>query len=100
MARGVAPGQLEGSTPRCHCQLARSRRTRVLYPYRIFVHVNSGWGKWGLGRRVVTAAVPAVGILGEKRPEAAMWWRENTPHLIAPRRYLVFHEEVCRIADI
>jgi hypothetical protein len=45
-------------------------------------------------------ALPAVGILGEKCPEAAVWWRENTPHLIAPRRYLIFHEEVCRIADI
>jgi len=45
-------------------------------------------------------ALPAFGILGEKSPEAAAWWRENTPHLIAPRRYLVFHEEVCRIADI
>jgi hypothetical protein len=30
----------------------------------------------------------------------AAWWRENAPHLIAPKRYLVFHEEVCRIADI
>jgi hypothetical protein len=27
----------------------------------------------------------------------AAWWRENAPHLIAPKRYLVFHEEVCRI---
>ncbi len=45
-------------------------------------------------------ALPAVGILGERSPEAAAWWRENTPHLIAPRRYLIFHEEVCRIADI
>jgi len=24
----------------------------------------------------------------------------EAPHLIAPKRYLVFHEEVCRIADI
>jgi hypothetical protein len=31
---------------------------------------------------------------------AAAWWRENTPHLIAPKRYLVLHEEVRRIADI
>lgn len=45
-------------------------------------------------------ALPAVGILGESSPEAAAWWRENTPHLIAPKRYLIFHEEVCRIADI
>ena len=45
-------------------------------------------------------AAPAVGILAKASPEAAAWWRENTPHLIAPKRYLVFHEEVCRIADI
>jgi hypothetical protein len=45
-------------------------------------------------------AVPAIGILAHASPEAAAWWRENTPHLIAPRRYLVFHEEVCRVAGI
>jgi hypothetical protein len=45
-------------------------------------------------------ALPAVEILACAHPEAAAWWRENTPHLIAPKRYLVFHEEVCRIADI
>lgn len=45
-------------------------------------------------------ALPAVNILAHAHPEAAAWWRENTPHLIAPNRYLVFHEEVCRIADI
>ena len=45
-------------------------------------------------------AAPAVGILAKVSPDAAAWWRENTPHLIAPKRYLVFHEEVCRIADI
>ena len=45
-------------------------------------------------------AAPAVGILAKVSPEAAAWWHENTPHLIAPKRYLVFHEEVCRVADI
>ncbi len=45
-------------------------------------------------------APPALEILANASPEAAAWWRENTPHLIAPKRYLVFHEEVCRIADI
>jgi hypothetical protein len=45
-------------------------------------------------------AVPAVGILSVTSPEAAAWWRENTPHLIAPNRYLIFHEEVCRVGDV
>ena len=57
----------------------------------------------GRAERVAGYAVEAalaVGILAKANPEAAAWWRENTPHLIAPKRYLVFHEEVCRIADI
>ena len=57
----------------------------------------------GRAERVAGYAVEAalaVGILAQANPEAAAWWRENTPHLIAPKRYLVFHEEVCRIADI
>jgi len=45
-------------------------------------------------------ASPAVGILSTVSAEAAAWWREHAPHLIAPRRYLVFHEEVCRVADL
>jgi hypothetical protein len=69
---------------------------------------RSWWGQWlavARGRAELVAgyaveALPAVGILGESSPEAAAWWRENTPHLIAPRRYLIFHEDVCRIADI
>lgn len=44
-------------------------------------------------------AAPAVGILSLTSPEAAAWWRKHTPHLIAPNRYLIFHAEVCRIAD-
>jgi hypothetical protein len=66
------------------------------------------WGQWlavARGRAELVAgyaveALPAVGILGKSSPGAAAWWRENTPHLIAPRRYLIFHEDVCRIADI
>jgi hypothetical protein len=57
----------------------------------------------GRAERVAGYAVEAalaVGILAKVNPDAAAWWRENTPHLIAPKRYLVFHEEVCRIADI
>ena len=69
---------------------------------------RSWLGQWiavirGRAERVpgyVVEAVPAVCILNESSPEAAAWWRENTPHLIAPKRYLIFHEEVCRIADI
>ncbi|MBI5262920.1 MAG: hypothetical protein HY852_13995 [Bradyrhizobium sp.] len=43
-------------------------------------------------------AAPAVDILGRSSPEAAAWWRENAPRVIAPGRYLVFHAHVCRRA--
>ena len=63
------------------------------------------WAAMFRGRAELVAgyaveAAFAVSILAKSSPEAAAWWRENTPHLIAPKRYLVFHEEVCRIADI
>ena len=57
-------------------------------------------GRAGLTAGYAVEALPAIGILAKASPEAAAWWRENTPHLIAPKRYLVFHKEVCRIADI
>jgi hypothetical protein len=69
---------------------------------------RSWLGQWlailtGRAERVAGYAVEAlaaVDILGERSPEAAAWWRQNTPHLMAPKRYLIFHREVCRIADI
>jgi hypothetical protein len=57
-------------------------------------------GRAGLIAGYAVEVLPAIGILAKASPEAAAWWRENTPQLIAPKRYLVFHEEVCRIADI
>jgi hypothetical protein len=39
----------------------------------------------------------AVDILNRSSPEAAGWWRENAAELILPKRYLIFHAEVCEI---
>jgi hypothetical protein len=44
----------------------------------------------------VVESVVAVDVLAASSPEAAAWWRENTPHLIGPRRYLVFSEHACQ----
>ena len=41
----------------------------------------------------------AVAILATKSPEAAAWWRENTPRLVRPGRYFVFPYEVGRIVE-
>ena len=40
-------------------------------------------------------ALQAVEILERSQPAAALWWRENTPHLVRPRRFLVFATECC-----
>jgi hypothetical protein len=77
--------------------LSASRRSRI-HGRRNGAAILRGRAERVAGYAV--AAVPAVGILAKASPEAAACWHENTPHLIAPQRYLVFHEEVCRIAGI
>jgi hypothetical protein len=51
-------------------------------------------------RGYVVESVDAVDILASSSPAAAAWWRENSPQLIGPRRYLVFHEHVCQLIDV
>jgi hypothetical protein len=38
----------------------------------------------------------AVAILAESNPEAADWWRVNTPHLLTRGRTFVFQAPVCQ----
>jgi hypothetical protein len=42
-------------------------------------------------------AARAVEILDDVSSEAVAWWRENARELILPKRYLLFHAEVCEI---
>jgi hypothetical protein len=37
----------------------------------------------------------AVEELSKHAPQAATWWRENVPHLLAPGRRFVFATEAC-----
>jgi len=41
----------------------------------------------------------AVAILATKSPDAAAWWRKNTPRLLRPGRYFLFPAEVGRVVD-
>jgi hypothetical protein len=43
-------------------------------------------------------ALKAVEILEEVHPEAAAWWRKNTPHLMRPNRRLLFQAGVGHVA--
>jgi hypothetical protein len=38
---------------------------------------------------------PAIAILEVKHPDAANWWKTNTPHLIRNKRSLLFQKDVC-----
>ena len=42
----------------------------------------------------VTSAIEA---LEKSSPEAAMWWRANTPRMISPSRFFVFNAGACKV---
>jgi hypothetical protein len=56
--------------------------------FRGQTHVSAGY--------VVRAAV-AVEILESASPDAAKWWRENTPQLLARDRLFIFRKETCEL---
>ena len=41
----------------------------------------------------------AIAVLAKSSPEAATWWQQNTPHLLRPRRYFVFPEDVGQVVS-
>ena len=45
----------------------------------------------------VVEVLPAIEALHARSPEAAQWWRENTPHLFQGKQYFVFHESAGRV---
>ena len=49
------------------------------------------------GYRVEVPA--AIAVLAERHPRAAAWWRENTPHLVQPRKYFIFPDGVGRVTE-
>ena len=44
-------------------------------------------------------ASQAVDILAASSPQAAEWWRQNTPKLLRPRGLLLFHAEACQLDE-
>jgi len=41
----------------------------------------------------------AMAVLSAHSPEALAWWQENTPHVMQPRRYFVFHSDVGHVRE-
>jgi hypothetical protein len=44
-------------------------------------------------------APAAIAILEAAHPEAAAWWKANTPHLLRPRRRLLFQRGVGKVVE-
>ena len=88
--------------------VARYSSPKMFFGYGVLSLPRNWMAQWwgvflGQAERIsgfAVESVRAIDILATASPEAAAWWRANTPHLIAPRRYLVFHAEACRIADV
>jgi hypothetical protein len=56
----------------------------------------------GRANRVAGFAVEgarAIEVLERSSPDAAAWWRAHAPQYLAPKGYLVFHENVCEVVD-
>jgi hypothetical protein len=47
-------------------------------------------------RGYTVSALKAVEVLEAVRPDAAKWWRENTPHLMHRGQAFVFDEPACQ----
>jgi hypothetical protein len=88
--------------------LPRRSAPRAYYAYGVLSVPRSWLAQWwgiirGRAERIPGYAVEsshAVDILAASNPDAAAWWRKHTPHLIGPRRYLLFHEHVCQRVDV
>jgi len=54
-------------------------------------------GRYRRQRGYAVEVLTAIAALEQVSPDAARWWRENTPHLLKPKRYFLFEERACRV---
>ena len=47
----------------------------------------------------IVASLAGIEVLERGNPSAARWWRENTPHLVRKRRYLIFPVDCCKLIE-
>jgi hypothetical protein len=56
-------------------------------------------GRYRRRRGFTVNVLEAVAVLESASPEAANWWRVNTPHLMKPSRVFLFPDDVCAIVE-
>jgi hypothetical protein len=56
-------------------------------------------GRYRMRRGYRVNVLDANAVLERTSPDAARWWRTNTPHLMAPSRCFLFAEEACEVVS-
>jgi hypothetical protein len=65
----------------------RSVRESLIYLLAFRYRIHSGY---------IVPTLLAIEVLERSNPAAARWWRENAPHAVRARRFLVFSTECCQ----
>jgi hypothetical protein len=65
----------------------RSIGERLKYLLAVRYRVQSGY---------IVPTLSAIEVLERSNPAAARWWRENAPHAVRARRFLLFPTECCQ----
>lgn len=65
----------------------RSVGERLKYLLAFRYRIQSGY---------IVPTLPAIEVLERSNPSAARWWRENAPHAVRARRYMLFSTECCQ----
>jgi hypothetical protein len=67
-------------------------------PQTIFgMLIGAFTGKLFFIRGYKISVLDAIEVLEKASPEAAAWWKLNTPHLAKPRKHFLFRKEECQI---
>src|SRR5262245_51454079 len=80
--------------PLAHPSPRHFRIFGVLSGPRTWIGIIGAWlaGKLQQQTGYAVESRVAIELLEMSSPEAAAWWKENTPHFLQPRRYFVFRE--------
>lgn len=54
-------------------------------------------GRFGRRTGYIVDVQAAIAALEQVSPQAAAWWRTNTPHLLRPGRHFLFQEHECHL---
>lgn len=68
----------------------RSLGERLIYLLVFRYRIHSGY---------IVPTLSAIEVLERSNPSAARWWRDNAPHAVRARRFLVFPTECCQLVE-